>query len=256
MNPAALQFRCPHCARTLEVEVSLAGQEVECPDCNQRLVVPSPEETLVGAESEAQGSLLRPGEGSLACGLALLGVAGYLAPQVMLGLLALLLAPVVLALLLIGAWRACDPDLPWGRQTIGLLLLLLALGGLLMTTGWAMDTSARAARLTQIREDRMRAVQSAHPSVHAEDPGAAALRMQIESELERLSRHPAHAPRERPALVGTALWLAPVFMGLGLYCRAGWSPWHCTFWAGVVWVFPYGMARLVQSFGSRMVLSA
>jgi hypothetical protein len=45
-------------------------------------------------------------------------------------------------------------------------------------------------------------------------------------------------------------------MGLGLFCRAGWSPARYLFWAGVVWAFPYGMARLIQTFGPSMVLSA
>lgn len=133
---------------------------------------------------EGEDGLLRRGEGSLAGGLALLGVAGFLAPQMMLGLLALALTPVVLALLFAGAWRVRDPD------------------------------------------------------------------------LERLSRHPAYAPPERRPLVTAACWLAPVFLGMGLYCRAGWSPWRCLFWAGVVWVFPYGMARLIQTCGPSMVLSA
>ena len=205
---------------------------------------------------EGEDGLLRRGEGSLAGGLALLGVAGFLAPQVMLGLLALALTPVVLALLVIGVWRVRDPDLPWGRQALGFLLLLLALGGLLRTTGLAIGTNARDARLTQIRQDRLRAVQSADPSVHPADPAAAALRAQIEADLERLSRHPAYAPPERRPLVTAACWLAPVFLGMGLYCRAGWSPWRCLFWAGVVWVFPYGMARLIQTCGPSMVLSA
>lgn len=256
MNPAAVDFLCPHCARPLEGEASFAGQEIECPNCNRRVVVPSPEETEVSAEPEAQGGLLRSGEAALACGLALLGVAGFLAPQVMLGLLALLLAPVVLALLVIGAWRVRDLDLPPGRRALGFILLLLALGGLLRTTVLAIDTSARNARLTQIRQDRLRAVQPAHASVHPEDPAAAALRAQIEADLERLSRHPAYAPPERRPLVAAAFWLAPVFLGMGLYCRAGWSPWRCLFWAGVVWVFPYGMARLIQTCGPSMVLSA
>lgn len=205
---------------------------------------------------EGEDGLLRKGEGSLAGGLALLGVAGFLAPQVMLGLLALLLAPEALALLFTGAWRVRDPDLPWGRQALGFLLLLLALGGLLMTTVLAIDTSARDARLTQIRQDRMRALPSAHPSVHPADPAATAMRAQIEADLERLSRHPAYVRPERRPLATAASWLAPVFMGLGLSCRAGWSLWRCLCWAGVVWVFPYGMARLIQTLGPSMALSA
>jgi len=256
MNPAALHVLCPHCARTLEGEARLASQEVECPDCKQRFVVPSPEETEVGTEPEAQGGLLRPGEGPLACGLVLLGVAGFLVPQVMLGLVALLLAPVVLALLLIGAWRVRDPNLPSGRQALGFTLLLLALGGLLMTTVLAIDTSARGARLTQIRQNRMRAVHSAHTFVRPEEPAAAALRAQIEADLETLSRHPAYAPPERRQLAAAAFWLAPLCMVLGLYCRAGWPLGRCLFWAGVVWLFPYGMARLIQALGASMVLSA
>jgi hypothetical protein len=183
-------------------------------------------------------------------------VAALLVPQVMIGLLGLMLVPVVLALLLVGAWRARDADLPGGRQAVGFILLLLALAGLVMATLFAMETSARAARLTQIREDRMRAVQPANPSAHPADPVAAVLRTQIEADLENLSRHPAHASPDRRQPAAAAFWLAPVFMGLGLSCRAGWSLWRCLFWAGVVWVLPYGLARLIQTLGPAMALSA
>lgn len=199
---------------------------------------------------------LHKGEIPLACGIALLGVTAFLAPQVMIGLLALLLAPVVAALLLIGAWRAREPELSVGRRSVGFILLLLALSGLVMATGSAVDTSARAARLKQMREDRMRAVQSANLSAQPDDPVAAERRAQVEVELQALANHPAHAPPNPGWMAEAAVWLAPICMGLGLLCRAGWSLGRCLLWAGLVWVFPYGVTRLIQTFGPSMVLSA
>jgi len=50
--------------------------------------------TEAGKDREASDGLLRHGEAQLACGIALLGVAALLAPQVMIGLLGLMLLPL------------------------------------------------------------------------------------------------------------------------------------------------------------------
>lgn len=36
-------FNCPHCGQELEVDSDAAGTELNCPICNERLVVPSPD---------------------------------------------------------------------------------------------------------------------------------------------------------------------------------------------------------------------
>ena len=38
-----LNFQCPHCGQDLTVDDSGAGAEIECPSCESRIVVPSPE---------------------------------------------------------------------------------------------------------------------------------------------------------------------------------------------------------------------
>lgn len=223
--------------------------------------------TPSSAAAEASGSdperggdapmgMLRRGEAHLAIGMGLFGVAAWLAPQVMLGLLAFLLLPVVVVLLLGGVWRMRDRSQPGWRQAVGVVLILGALSGLFLSSVQAVDSSAREARLAQIREDRMRSVHAATlPGYPADSPGAE-LHAKVEAELAELAQHPAHRPPE-PHWIGSAtLWLAPILMGLGLFAWAGWSPGRCLCWAGIIWAFPYGMARLIQSLGPSMVLSA
>jgi hypothetical protein len=197
-------------------------------------------DTQTSETAEAEGSILRRGEVPLACGLGLVVPTAYLLPQVMLGLLALPLVPAVVALLLIGVLRARSRFLAPGWQAIGIVLLLLAVGGLLLATLQATETSARQARLAQIRQN-----------MHGQWPAE-----RIEAEMQSLARHPAYAPPPRGGIRSAALWLAPLCMWLGLLCWAGWSQWRCLFWAGVVWGLPYGIARLIQAFGASMVLSA
>jgi len=35
-------FNCPHCEQELEVDASGAGSEIECPSCNEKIVIPKP----------------------------------------------------------------------------------------------------------------------------------------------------------------------------------------------------------------------
>jgi hypothetical protein len=219
---------------------------------------PTPvEEDAVSADPgiERRG-MVRRGEVELASGVGLLGVTAYLAPQVMIGLLALMLTPVVLALLLIGVLRARNRHLPAVRQVVGLVLVLLGLSGLVVATGLAVETSAREARLAQIREDRARSRIAANPPSHTPDPVSPEIHAQVEAEMQTLARHPAHAPPRRHWIGWAAGWVAPGFMALGFYCWAGWSPWRCLSWGGVMFVFPHGVGRLIQAFGPAMVLSA
>jgi hypothetical protein len=185
-----------------------------------------------------------------------LGVTAYLAPQVMIGLLALLLVPVVLAVLLIGVLRARNRELPAARQVVGLLLLLLALSGLVLATALAVGTSAREARLAQIREEKVRSRLAANPAPFAAGAVSPEINAQVEAEMQALAQHPAYAPWKPQWTSWAAFWLAPGFMAMGGFCWAGWSPWRCLFWGGVVFAFPYGVARLVQAFGPTMILSA
>ena len=39
-----LNFECPHCGQELTVDASGAGAEIECPSCNNRIVVPTPDD--------------------------------------------------------------------------------------------------------------------------------------------------------------------------------------------------------------------
>jgi hypothetical protein len=189
--------------------------------------------------AEAESPILRRGEGPLACGLGLLVPTAYLLPQVMLGLLALLVAPVAVALVLIGVLRARNRNLNGWRQAVGLLLLLLAVGGLLLATTVAMATSVRQADLAQRRQ-----------SMHGQWPAE-----QIEAEMQSLARHPAHAPPPRGGIKGAAFWLAPLCLWLGLACWTGWTQWRCLFWAGVVFALPFGVGEGIRILGPYMVLS-
>ena len=38
-----VNFECPHCGQDLTVDSSGAGAEIECPSCNNRIVVPPPD---------------------------------------------------------------------------------------------------------------------------------------------------------------------------------------------------------------------
>jgi DNA-directed RNA polymerase subunit RPC12/RpoP len=39
---AMIRYTCPRCKKSLESPASLAGQKLNCPDCNQRLQIPQP----------------------------------------------------------------------------------------------------------------------------------------------------------------------------------------------------------------------
>lgn len=40
-------FKCPHCSQELEVDISAVGSDVECPACNRRMAVPTPEPSQI-----------------------------------------------------------------------------------------------------------------------------------------------------------------------------------------------------------------
>jgi|GEM_PF-3463843 DNA-directed RNA polymerase subunit RPC12/RpoP len=50
-----LKFQCPECKQSLEIEASAAGTRIECPACNQPILVPT---TPEDADAEADGGLL------------------------------------------------------------------------------------------------------------------------------------------------------------------------------------------------------
>ena len=275
MMSAKFKFHCPDCHQRIECATELAGREVNCPGCQQPLIVPSPPDNAVGeahgdsgphpsplatgrlrhvfcgapsGASEAdpgkppedEWKIRRRGEVQLACGLGVLIPTAWLAPQVMVGLLAFLLAPAAVPLLLIGVLRARDRRLSGARQAVGLMLLLLAVGGLLVVTTLAMGSSARQARLAQIKHDR----QSRLPADQAE------------GEMQTLARHPAHTPTQRHWTGRAAFWLAPVCMAMGLFCWANWPPWRCSFWGVVVFLMPKGVSLMIHVLGPWMALSA
>lgn len=46
-------FKCPNCSQELEVDVSAVGSEVDCPACNRRMSVPTPEPSQIHAAPPA-----------------------------------------------------------------------------------------------------------------------------------------------------------------------------------------------------------
>lgn len=49
-------FICANCRQELEAPKSLIGQQVECPACGAKLVVPSPEQAPTQAQLDAMKS--------------------------------------------------------------------------------------------------------------------------------------------------------------------------------------------------------
>ena len=45
-----LKFECPHCQARLSAENGLFGNQIDCPECSQALIVPTPEELGVVEE--------------------------------------------------------------------------------------------------------------------------------------------------------------------------------------------------------------
>ena len=48
-----LRFRCSACAKLLGVSPRKAGREIHCPQCGTELIVPAPDDDLVGEEAES-----------------------------------------------------------------------------------------------------------------------------------------------------------------------------------------------------------
>lgn len=49
-------FKCPNCKQELEVDISAAGSQVDCPACNRRLTVPVPEPSQLHIAPHGGGS--------------------------------------------------------------------------------------------------------------------------------------------------------------------------------------------------------
>lgn len=246
MNATELKFHCPHCGQHLWCENDLAGQEVNCPVCEQPVLIPNASAADLApadAAADAAGAAgaedgpLRSGEMPLAGALGLLAAAAWLLPQVMLGLLAFLLLPMALALCFIGLLRARNRLKPIGWQALGFRLLVLALSGLLWTTLQAVEHSAREALSAQ------RARQAALGLGPAPVPGQSQVR--TGSEME-----------PRAGSGRAARWLAPLAMASGLLCWTGWSPLRCLFWGGVVFGFPHAVAWILRVNGPWVILTA
>src|SRR5947209_7297020 len=48
-----MTFACPHCAQKLEVGDKFVGQTMNCPACEQSIVVPQPSAPVRGAQATA-----------------------------------------------------------------------------------------------------------------------------------------------------------------------------------------------------------
>src|SRR5690606_37768747 len=94
-------------------------------------------------EPLAETRLAQPGEVALALGCVLTATSAILVVQVMIGLLAFLIAPVALGSLLIGALRARNADLPAPRQWLGVLLTVAGLSAVVWTSLLAADHGAQ-----------------------------------------------------------------------------------------------------------------
>ena len=53
-------FNCPHCDQELAVDASGAGSEIECPSCNETIIIPPP--GSAGTRKESSASLPTEGE--------------------------------------------------------------------------------------------------------------------------------------------------------------------------------------------------
>lgn len=60
---ADIVFDCPHCGKSLEIDARGAGMAIVCPDCNNSVQVPIPEESNIVAISSGPAPSL---EGALA----------------------------------------------------------------------------------------------------------------------------------------------------------------------------------------------
>jgi len=56
----AIQFGCPYCTAVSQIDAAMAGQQVQCPACQEPLVVPG-ELDLTNAPTSAQGTIGEPG---------------------------------------------------------------------------------------------------------------------------------------------------------------------------------------------------
>lgn len=227
-----------------------------------------PEGNTNDVTEPAEGLLLR-GEGPMACAMGLAVVAACAAPQVMLGVSALVLVPVVLAFILLGLLRARSRTTSVVGQALGFLLLGFALNGWMFSTHGTVENSAREARLAQLKpriiaqallaqsqenEQQSQLLGLPRPPVPtADDP---AVKTRVEMELKRLPGHLGNSPAPLHWIHGAVQCLAAVAMALGLRCWAAWSPLRCLFWGGVVFAFPQAMAWMIRALGPWMALSA
>jgi hypothetical protein len=162
--------------------------------------------------------VIYPAEIPLALGCLLGLVSAVLVVQVMVGLIAFLIGPFALCLLLIGALRARDPELPWARQSLGVLLVIAGLVALV----WASALAVESGAALWIRQHR---------------------------DLQGVTPVP-HSPRLMIGFAGALL------MGGGLRIGAGWSVTRCMAWACVILLVPFAIFALLRRFGENMVFTA
>jgi len=55
-----LRYPCPHCRESLEAPAELIGQDVQCPRCGQRTIVPRPVASLAGRDRRVPSGVTVP----------------------------------------------------------------------------------------------------------------------------------------------------------------------------------------------------
>jgi hypothetical protein len=176
------------------------------------------------AEEAWESRLVQRGEVALALGCSLTAASALMIVQVMLGLLAFLIAPVAFVMLIIGVIRARETRLPAVRQWLGFLLVVAGLSALVWT------------------------------SLQAAEYGAS---LALHGQRIRQGGAPTSAPiAAGDGIQSVATWLGSFLVGIGLWLRAAWSGPRCMVWALVVLLIPPAIIVFFHCFGHALPLSA
>lgn len=63
-----ISFDCPSCKQSLDAPADMAGEEIECPACGERIAIPEPEPGSGASPAPTCPSCAKPmGEGAVLC---------------------------------------------------------------------------------------------------------------------------------------------------------------------------------------------
>jgi hypothetical protein len=177
--------------------------------------------------------LLRPGESSIVFGLTAAVVAAVLFPQVMLGLLALPIAPIALVFLLIGTICVRDKSLSATRQVLGITLLSTGIAATVVGSFVSAGMGAWEARREQIiARDGLSGVEALPES------------------------NPFARPPSLPGFVKPCPWVAPFLVAPGFRLWSGFPMRRCFAWAVAVAALSPCVRLFFRIMWNKLVLTA